>query len=313
MVVSLTRTGIFLVGGYWVIAGQWQLGSLIAFSTYLGMSLGPVQSLLGLYVAVRRMTVSLDRVMELRLQAPAVTSPPQPRPIPERLTGEIVLDGVTFAYPDRPQPVLDRASARFPAGSKVALSGPSGVGKTTVIDLILRYFDPQKGRILLDGIDLRELDLGELRRRVVVVSQDIVLFRGSLADNIRYACPNATDAEVAEAAGKAQLAELIASLPQGLDTPLGERGAQLSGGQRQRVAISRALLQNPAVLILDEATSAVDEAVEAQVIAAVDRLFAGRTRILISHRASALARADVHLRLENGQFVNDQTMQAHHV
>ncbi|MBD9588629.1 ABC transporter ATP-binding protein [Pseudomonas sp. PDM03] len=294
---SLSRACAFLIGGYWVVQGTWQLGALIAFSTYLGMAVGPVQSLLGLYVAIQRMTVSLGRVMELRGEEPTVLSPVEPRSMPT--SGELRFDDVHFSHPGRPS-TLRGIEARIPYGLKVALSGGSGVGKSTLIDLLQRHHDPQSGRVLLGEVDLRELDLFQLRRRIAVVSQDIVLFRGSLADNLAYAVPDASREAIADVARLAQLDSLIASLPEGLDSPLGERGQQLSGGQKQRIAIARALLQDPLILVLDEATSAVDEATEREVIEAIDRLFAGRTRILISHRPSTLADADLRFELLDG-------------
>jgi ATP-binding cassette subfamily B protein len=298
---SLSRAAAFIIGGYWVVQGSWQLGSLIAFSTYLGMAVGPVQSLLGLYVALQRMTVSLGRVMELRQEPVEVRQPQVPRAMPEG-RGELRLEDLHFAHEQRAEAVLRGVSATIPAGRKVAVSGASGVGKSTLIDLLQRFYDPDQGRILLDGADLRELDLSELRRRIAVVSQDIVLFRGSLADNLAYSAPQADRAAIEQVARLAHLDELIASLPQGLDSQLGERGQQLSGGQKQRIAIARALLQDPLILVLDEATSQVDEATEREVIAAIDQLFAGRTRILISHRPSTLAQAELSFRLADGQL-----------
>ena len=298
---SLSRACAFLIGGYWVVQGTWQLGALIAFSTYLGMAVGPVQSLLGLYVAIQRMTVSLGRVMELRGEQPTVLSPDSPQPMPS--SGELRFDDVHFSHPGR-STTLRGIEARIPYGLKVALSGGSGVGKSTLIDLLQRHHDPQSGRVLLGEVDVRELDLFQLRRRIAVVSQDIVLFRGSLADKLAYAVPNASREAIAEVARLAQLDSLIASLPEGLDSPLGERGQQLSGGQKQRIAIARALLQDPLILVLDEATSAVDEATEREVIEAIDRLFAGRTRILISHRPSTLADADLRFELLDGVLIS---------
>ncbi|WP_248743371.1 MULTISPECIES: ABC transporter ATP-binding protein [unclassified Pseudomonas] len=298
---SLSRACAFLIGGYWVVQGTWQLGALIAFSTYLGMAVGPVQSLLGLYVAIQRMTVSLGRVMELRGEEPTVFSPATPKPFPT--SGELRFDAVHFSHPGRPS-TLSGIEATIPYGLKVALSGGSGVGKSTLIDLLQRHHDPQAGRVLLSDVDLRELELFELRRRIAVVSQDIVLFRGSLADNLAYAVPDASREAIAEVARLAQLDSLIASLPEGLDSPLGERGQQLSGGQKQRIAIARALLQDPLILVLDEATSAVDEATEREVIEAIDRLFTGRTRILISHRPSTLADADLRFELLDGVLIS---------
>ncbi|ENT5134409.1 TPA: ABC transporter ATP-binding protein [Pseudomonas aeruginosa] len=298
---SLCRAGAFLLGGYWVVQGTWQLGALIAFSTYLGMAVGPVQSLLGLYVALQRMTVSLGRVMELKREPAQVSQPAQPRALPAG-AGDLCFENLWFGHDERAQPVLRGINAQIPGGLKVAISGVSGVGKSTLLDLLQRFYDPDQGCIRLHGIDLRELDLLALRRRIAVVSQDIVLFRGSLADNLSYSAPHVSREEIEKVAKLAQLDSLIESMPLGLDSQLGERGQQLSGGQKQRIAIARALLQDPLILVLDEATSAVDEATEREVIAAIDQLFMGRTRILISHRPSTLAQAELRFELHDGQL-----------
>lgn len=306
--ISATRALAFLIGGYWVIKGQWQLGSLIAFSTYLGMVVGPTQSLLGLYVAVQRMAVSLARVTELRDEQPDVQLIDNPLPVPQA-PAELVLHNVTFSYVERRQAIIEGASWPFPVGRKVVLSGPSGSGKSTLIDLLQRFYDPEQGHISYGGVDIRQLDLAEYRKRLAVVSQDIVLFRASLADNLRYAAPHASLEQIQQVVRLAHLEELVASLPEGLDAELSERGQQLSGGQRQRIAIARALLQNPDVLILDEATSAVDVRTEQAIISEIDELFAGRTRIVISHRPGVADDADLHYELLDGRLTRKEISQ----
>jgi ATP-binding cassette subfamily B protein len=296
-----TRTLVFIIGGYWVIEGRMALGSLIAFTTYLGMAVGPVQTLLGLYMGLQRMKVSLQRV-QLLTAARADVTPGAAGKLPAGLRGEIVFDKLSFSYPGSDEQVFETTSARFPAGAKVGLYGPSGIGKTTLVDLLLRHFDPSAGRILIDQHDLSDFDLREWRQRVAIVAQDIVLFRGSIEDNIRYANTGATADQLDEVVRRASLSDLIARLPQGLQTPVGERGARLSGGERQRIAIARALLQQPLLLIFDEATSAVDREAEKEVMGEVDRLFADTTRLIISHREKPLEDADLLATIENGQL-----------
>ncbi|MEE4145318.1 MAG: ABC transporter ATP-binding protein [Halieaceae bacterium] len=298
---SAARALVFAIGGYWVIQGQMALGSLIAFSTYLGMAVGPVQGLLGLYMSLYRVQVCLERVRYLMDAAPDVI--PSGRRVPdEGLRGGLELRDVSFRYPGSDHDILLQASASFPAGSSIGFYSPSGSGKTTLVDLLLRHYEPGAGQILVDGVDIREFALGDWRRRIALVAQDIVLFRGSILENIRYARPDATDDEVRHAVRRARLDALVARLPEGLDTPVGERGTRLSGGEKQRIAIARALLQRPLLVILDEATSAVDVEIEREVMQAVDELFVDRTRLVISHRQSALDNCDFRLTIEGAQL-----------
>jgi ATP-binding cassette subfamily B protein len=272
-----------------------------------------VQSLLGIAVAWQRLVVSLDRVWELR-RAPGVAQP-QPEPRAERagaapaerapiVAGDVAIECVTFAYDEGP-PIFERASALLPLGKRTALRGASGIGKTTLVDLLLRHESPTAGRIMLGGVDLAALDVRAWRRRVALVPQEPVIFRATLADNVRYAAPDASDAEVADAASRAGLALLVARLPGGLGARLGERGQGLSGGEKQRIAIARALLQRPVLAIFDEPTSALDAAIEAALLAELDALFAGVTRLVISHREAPLAGAEQRLVLADGQLRAD--------
>lgn len=303
MLVSLSTVVVFVIGGYWTINERMTIGTLIAFSAYLARATGPMQTLQGLYVAFQRARVSLRRVMEITLVEPAVEAPPNPRSLPATAAGEIQFEGVSFRYDNNGPHVLADVNAVIPAGKKVGIAGVSGVGKTTLVDLLHRHYDPTTGHILLDGIDLREIDLSQLRRRIGVVAQDTVLFSGSVTDNIRYAAPEASDEEVREAARLAQVDTFVETLPQGYDTDIGARGTSLSGGQRQRLAIARAVLQDPLVLLLDEATSAVDQDAEARIATAIDRLFSTRTRLVVSHRPQTLESADLVFDLIDGRLV----------
>ncbi|MFP5515080.1 MAG: ABC transporter ATP-binding protein [Alphaproteobacteria bacterium] len=302
---SAGTAAVFLWGGLRVIDGELSLGALIAFSAYLGRAAGPVQGLLGLIVGAQRARVSLDRLGELLSESPAVRPPARPVS-PAGRGGALSVESVVFGHgPGRP--VLDGLSLIIPAGTKVGLLGPSGVGKSTLTDLLHRHYDPEQGRIMLDGIDLRDLDPALLRRRVAVLGQDAPLLPGTIADNVRFglsiAEAEAFDKDaLAEAVAAAQLTGWIAGLPRGLDTPVGAWASALSGGQRQRIALARCLLRKPDLLILDEPVSALDPAAAERLIADVDRLFAGRTRLVISHRGEALAGCDAVYRLEHGRL-----------
>jgi ATP-binding cassette subfamily B protein len=294
---------VFLAGGAMVVAGTLTLGTLVAFTAYLARASGPVHTLLGLWVALKRAQVSLDRVREITDERPAVTAPAEPEPLPGDAAGAIAIEDVTFRYPEQDDAVLKGAAAALPAGAKVAVVGASGAGKTTLIDLLQRHYDPAAGRILIDGVDLRALDLAILRRRVAVVAQDTVLLPGSIADNIRYAAPEADDAAVRQAARLAGADAFIAAQPDGYATQVGPRGTKLSGGQRQRIAIARAVLQDPLILVLDEATSGVDTEAERAIGQAIDTLFAKRTRIVIGHRSTLPSDADTVFDLAKGKLV----------
>jgi ATP-binding cassette subfamily B protein len=294
---------VFLVGGWRVIDGTITMGTLVAFVAYQMRLLGPVQGLMGLYASVATARVSLRRVHEILDTPPEVTEAEHAIPFPSA-RGEIDLEGVTFTF-GRGAPVLDGVHLTIGAGERVAIVGASGGGKSTIADLLVRQLDPSGGRILLDGHDLRDLKLADLRRQVVVVDQDPFIFNTTVAENIRYARPDASAAHVIAAVRSAGLGELLDRLPQGIDTPVGERGRSLSAGERQRVAIARAFLADPAVLVLDEATGAVDPATEAQVVAGYEAVMRGRTTIVISHRLEPARRADRVVVLENGRIVEE--------
>ncbi|MFI8692281.1 ABC transporter ATP-binding protein [Stutzerimonas kunmingensis] len=297
LVLSVSISLVFLVGGYRIGEGSLTLGTLIAFVTYMQRASGPAQSLMGLYVSYQRARVSLARVRELSAESPAVQPPEAAQGVVAEGRGDLRLERVSFGYPGTQRLILQGLDCHVPAGSRVLIRGASGAGKSTLVDLLQRHFDPGQGRILLDGVDLRQQDIPHLRRKVVVVSQDPRLFSGSLLENIRYGCPAASVEQVRAAATAAGLDEFT-----DLDVDLGQGGSRLSGGQRQRVALARAILLHPAILILDESTSGVEQHLEQQIHREIDRLFADRTRIFISHRPLADERFDIVLELERSRI-----------
>ncbi|HKA54361.1 MAG TPA: ABC transporter ATP-binding protein [Candidatus Binatia bacterium] len=290
-----------LYGGYLVMQGEMTIGGLIAFSTYQSRAFSPLQALLDLYLRIERAGVSLDRIFEFLDLGKEHEERSGALRLPD-LRGEVEFREVTFAY-EAGEPVLRQVSFHVPAGERLTLLGPSGTGKTTVADLLVRLYEPGGGVILLDGHDIRQYDLSWLRRQIVVVSHEAVLFHASLAENLRYASPEAPWEEVTAAAAAAGLHEFIASLPQGYHTLVGERGARLSAGQKQRVALARAVLKKPKILVLDEALSGLDVASEAEVRRALEALMAGRTTLVITHRLSSLRGDDAVVVLDAGRVV----------
>jgi ATP-binding cassette subfamily B protein len=260
-----------------------------------------------LFGELQRAGGAADRLRELLAERPTIAAPAHPVLLPSRPEGRVSFDDVVFRYPARPDTAaLADFSLTVEAGETVALVGPSGAGKTTVLQLLLRFYDPQSGVVRLDGVDIATADPAALRQRIGIVPQDPVIFGASAWDNIRYGRPDATEAEI-RAAGKAAHADFLDRLPAGYDTFLGEKGVRLSGGQRQRIAIARAILRDPAVLLLDEATSALDAESEAAVQAALARLRAGRTTIVVAHRLSTVRDADLVVAMADGIAVEQGT------
>jgi ATP-binding cassette subfamily B protein len=281
---------VLAVGGSITIDRGLTLGQFVQFYLYLSMLVWPFRSIGTLIGSAQRAVASGQRIFEVLDAVPEVRERPDVRPLPPG-GGEVRLEGVRFGY-DPERPVLDGLDLFVPAGRTVALIGGTGSGKTTLTQLIPRFYDVQRGRVLLDGVDVRDLRLDDLRRAVGVVSQEPFLFSASIRENIAYGVPKALDEDVRAAARMAQAEGFVNALPEGFDTVVGERGFTLSGGQRQRIAIARAILTDPRVLILDEATASVDASTEREIQGALRAAMAGRTTFIVAHRASTIALAD---------------------
>ena len=307
IVIFLVFTGI--VGVLWagavdVRAGQMSAGALVQFVIYSVMVAGTVAALSEIFGELQRAAGATERLVELLQVEDTVTDPVQPLPVPRTVRGEITFDKVDFTYPARPGiKALDGIDLHIQPGETVALVGPSGAGKTTIVQLIQRFYDPDAGRVLLDGVPLDRMSRNGFRQHIALVPQDPVIFAASARDNIRFGRPGASDAEVEAAARAAAAHDFLSALPEGYDTYLGERGVMLSGGQKQRVAIARAILRDAPVLLLDEATSALDAESERAVQQAVDTLAEGRTTIIVAHRLATVKKADRIVVMEHGRIV----------
>ncbi|MGV0607692.1 ABC transporter ATP-binding protein [Mycolicibacterium sp. XJ1904] len=303
LVGNLTTGVVLLYGGYRVLNGEMTIGTLTAFLLYLRMFFEPMQEISQFFNTFQSAASALEKLAGVLAQRPGIKDPERPVTLTDVL-GEITFRDVRFQYvADRP--VLPGLTLEVPAGQTVALVGTTGAGKTTIAKLIARFYDPISGSVALDGVDLRDLSQSELRRHVVMVTQENFMFDGTVADNIRFGRPDATDAEVAAAAEAVGADRFIAALPDGYDTDVAKRGGRLSAGQRQLVAFARAFLADPAVLILDEATSSLDIPSERMVQRALETVLADRTALVIAHRLSTVQIADRVLVLEHGRIVED--------
>jgi len=297
--VTINTLIVFGYGGLLVLDGSITVGSLVAFSIYQGRLLGPLQGIMDGYLAIQKTKIALFRVREI-LDIPKSIIGSGSRTIESRqFAGEICFDGVRFGY-EPATPLFENLSLTIPAGRVTALVGPSGVGKTTVCHLILRLIDPDAGRITLDGIDLKDLDMDWYRKQIALVSQDTVLFHTSIMENIRFASPGAGHDAVIAAARAACIDDFIKTLPDGYDTNVGDRGLRLSGGQKQRISIARAILLDPKILILDEATAFIDTGVEERLRQAIRQLMQNRVVLVVSHRRSTISGADQIISMDHG-------------
>jgi len=306
--VFASIVAVLWIGAQDVITGRMSGGTLGQFVLYAVFAAGGLSQISDVWTEISHTAGAAERLAELLAIEPEITAPENPKALPSPPRGDVVFNAVRFAYPARPEVhVVDGVSFHAKSGEKVAVVGPSGAGKSTLFHLLLRFYDPLSGSVSIDGVDLREADPHDVRARIALVPQDSVMFAGSVADNIRFGRPDASAADIARAADLAAAAEFIARLPQGIDTPIGERGVTLSGGQRQRIAIARAILRNAPILLLDEATSSLDAESEAFVQAGLSRLMLGRTTLVIAHRLATVLKCDRILVMEHGRIVEHGT------